>query len=171
MLLNSSPAVGERDIDAILEDIQLPTDLLAALKPIPSCIVANFLLIRAPPRPGSRKYFLEASSWFSLESPNDKLDDVGDLILPSEKLCDTLDSHLRKAIDQGMCSVQHPVKHILFDAQVPALKPGSTETRSREREEKMGILGGFFGGYIPKITENRPFFGRYHTKNRKLALW
>ena len=114
MLLNSSPAVGERDIDAILEDIQPPSDLLAALKPIPSCTVANFLLIRAPPRPGSRKYFLEASSWFSLEPPNDKLDDVGDLILPSEKLCDTLDSHLRKAIDQGMCSVQHPVKTGIF---------------------------------------------------------
>src|SRR6266436_6255672 len=113
MLLNSSPAVGERDIDAILEDIQPPTDLLATLKP--SCTVANFLLICAPPRPGSRKYFLEASSWFSLESPNDKLDDVGDLILPSEKLCDTLDSHLQKAIDQEVCSVQHPVKHILFD--------------------------------------------------------
>jgi hypothetical protein len=62
-------------------------------------------------------------------------------------------------------------EHILFDAHVPALKPGSTETRSREREEKMGIFRGFFGGYIPKITENRPFFGRYHTKNRKLALW
>src|SRR5882762_7409495 len=109
MLLNSSPAVGERDIDAILEDIQPPSDLLAALKPIPSCTVANFLLICAPPRPGSRKYFLEASSWFSLEPPNDKLDDVGDLILPSEKLCDTLDSHLRKAIDQGMCSLQQKV--------------------------------------------------------------
>ena len=94
MLSNSTPAIGQRDIDAILEDIQPPMDLLAALKPIPSCTVANFLLIHAPPCPGSRKYFLEASSWFSSEPPNDRLDDVGDLILPSEKLCETLDSHL-----------------------------------------------------------------------------
>jgi hypothetical protein len=40
-------------------------------------------------------------------------------------------------------------EHILFDAHVPALKPGSTETRSREREEKMGI------------------FRRLHTKNHR----
>jgi hypothetical protein len=26
-------------------------------------------------------------------------------------------------------------------------------------------------GYIPKFTENRPFCGRYHTKNQKMALW
>jgi len=44
-------------------------------------------------------------------------------------------------------------EHILFDAQVPALKPGSTETRSREREEKMGIFG--------------RFFWRLHTKNHR----
>jgi len=31
-------------------------------------------------------------------------------------------------------------------------------------EEKMGIFLDFFGGYIPKITENQPFFRRYHTK-------
>jgi hypothetical protein len=43
------------------------------------------------------------------------------------------------------------------------LKPGSTETRTRKREEKKRILN-FFGGYIPKITENQPFFGRYHAK-------
>jgi hypothetical protein len=112
--------LNKRDIDAILEDIQPPTDLLTQAYTFLYCG-------KLPPHPGSRKYFLEASSWFSLESPNDKLH-VGDLILPSEKLCNTLDSHLQKAIDQGMCSVQHPVKHILFDAQVPALKPGSTET-------------------------------------------
>jgi hypothetical protein len=38
-------------------------------------------------------------------------------------------------------------------------------------KKKWGFWGDFFRGYIPKITENRPFFGRYHTKNRKLALW
>jgi hypothetical protein len=57
---NSTPAVGQRDIDTILEDIEPPVDLLAALKPVASCTVANFLLIHVPPRPGSRKYFLEA---------------------------------------------------------------------------------------------------------------
>jgi hypothetical protein len=35
-------------------------------------------------------------------------------------------------------------------------------------EKKIWI---FLGGYIPKFTENRPFFARYHAKNRKLALW
>jgi len=97
------------DIDAILENIQPPMDLLAVLKPEASCTVANFLLIHALPHPGSRKYFLEASSWFSLEPPNNRLDDVDDLILPSEKLCETLDSHLQKAVEQGMCSVEHLV--------------------------------------------------------------
>src|SRR5258705_7844241 len=61
-------------------------------------------------------------------------------------------------------------KHILFDAQVLLLKPGSTETQSRERGKKWRFFLDFFGGYIPKNTENRPFFGRYHTKNRKLTL-
>jgi len=98
------------DIDAILENIQPPMDLLAVLKPEASCnTVANCLSIRVPPRPGSRKYFLEASSWFSSEPPNNRLDDVDDLILPSEKLCETLDSHLQKAVEQGMCSVEHLV--------------------------------------------------------------
>ena len=111
---NSTAAVAQRDIDAILEGIQPPKDLLAVLKPIASCTVANFLLIHVPPCSGSRKYFLEASSWFSLEPSNGRLDNIDDLILPSEKLCETLDSHLRKAVEQGMCSVQHPVKTGVF---------------------------------------------------------
>jgi hypothetical protein len=74
-------------------------DLFAVLKPEASCTVANCLSIRPLPHPGSRKYFLEASSWFSLEPPNNRLDDVDDLILPSEKLCETLDSHLQKAVE------------------------------------------------------------------------
>jgi hypothetical protein len=32
----------------------------------------------------------------------------------------------------------HSSEYILFGGQVPTLKPGSTETRSRKREEKMG---------------------------------
>jgi hypothetical protein len=113
-MLSNSTSARHGDIDAILENIQPPMDLLAMLKPEASCTVANFLSIRAPPRPGSRKYFLEASSWFSSEPPNNRLDDVDDLILPSEKLCETLDGHLRKAVERGMCSVEHPVKSGVF---------------------------------------------------------
>jgi hypothetical protein len=105
MPLNSTQAVVQRDIDAILEDIQPPMDLLVVLKPIASCTVVNFLLIHAPPCPGSRKYFLEASFWFSLEAPNNRLDNISDFILPSKKLCETLDSHLQKVVEQGMCLV------------------------------------------------------------------
>ena len=101
---------GLEDIDTILEDIQPPMEFLAALKPLPSCTVSDFLQVDAPLRPGSRKYFLEASSWFSLETPNDRPEHIGNLILPSKKLCETLDGWLRKAVQEGMHSVQHPIK-------------------------------------------------------------
>jgi hypothetical protein len=111
---NNSSAGLEGDIDTILEGIQPPTELLAALKPLPSCTVSDFLLVNAPSRPGSRKYFLEASSWFSLEIPNDIPENIDNLILPSEKLCEILDGYLRKAAQDGMNSVQHPVKIGVF---------------------------------------------------------
>jgi hypothetical protein len=45
-------------------------------------------------------------------------------------------------------------EHILFDTQVPALKLGSTETRSWEREEKMGI---FLEVTYQKSPKTNPF--------------
>ena len=78
---SNSTSARRWDIDAILENIQPPMDLLAMLKAEASCTVANCLSIRAPPHPGSRKYFLEASSWFSSEPPNNRLDDA-------KKLCE-----------------------------------------------------------------------------------
>jgi hypothetical protein len=39
------------------------------------------------------------------------------------------------------------------------------------KKKKWGFFKDFLGGYIPKITENRHFFRRYHAKNWKLALW
>ncbi|KIM76574.1 hypothetical protein PILCRDRAFT_12630 [Piloderma croceum F 1598] len=89
---------NEADLDTILEKIQPPLELLAALKPSPSRTVSDFLQIRQPPRPGSRKYFLDPSF----------------LILPSERLCEILDSYLPDAVCNGMQSVQHPVKKQVF---------------------------------------------------------
>src|SRR5882762_9986010 len=48
-------------------------------------------------------------------------------------------------------------EHILFDAQVPALKPGSTKTRLWEQEEKMGIFGDFLEVTYQKSPKINPF--------------
>jgi hypothetical protein len=102
------------DIDSILESIQPPSELLVSLKPLPTCTVAQLLAMQRPSRPGSRKYFLEPTLWFTAEKPNYTPVNISDLVLPSETLCEILDSHLRAAIQKGMSSVQHPVKTGIF---------------------------------------------------------
>ena len=112
--LASEGSRQESDLDTILENFQPPSELLAALKPTPSCSVSDFLQVASPPRPGSRKYFLDPLLWFTTETPNKTFESVDSLILPSEKLCETLDSHLQEAVRSGMQSVQHPVKADVF---------------------------------------------------------
>ena len=81
----------DMDIDTVLEKIQPPQELLAALKPSPSCTVSEFLAVYWPLCPGSRKYTLKPNLWFSPETPNYIPVEVGDLVLPSKKLCEILD--------------------------------------------------------------------------------
>ena len=92
MAQSSSCSNGHKDLDILLKNIQPPLELLAALKPPPSRTVADFLQIIVPLCPGSRKYFLEPSLWFSTETPNATFENVQGLILPSEKLCETLEA-------------------------------------------------------------------------------
>jgi hypothetical protein len=112
--VNGENGRNEADLDTILEKIQPPSELLAALKPSPSRTISDFLQIRQPPRPGSRKYFLDPSLWFSAETPNCTFESIDSLILPSERLCEILDSYLPDAVRNGMQSVQHPVKKQVF---------------------------------------------------------
>jgi hypothetical protein len=113
-LTKCSTNARPQDLDATLEAIQPPPELLAALKPSPLCNVSEFLVVRQPPRPSSRKHTLKSSSWFSRELPNSIPADIHDLVLPSEKLCENLDGDLRDAVKNGMQSIEHPVKIGVF---------------------------------------------------------
>jgi hypothetical protein len=82
-----------------------------------------------------------------LEPPNNRLDDVDDLILPSEKLCETLDGHLRKGVGCVQWSILLPAcndlllsrsEYILSDAHAPSLKPVDVQKCNR------GCGGDFF---------------------------
>jgi hypothetical protein len=53
VLSNGDNSGNEADLDTILEQMQPPSELLAALKP-PSRTVSDFLQARQPPRPGPK---------------------------------------------------------------------------------------------------------------------
>jgi len=68
-------------------------------------------------------------------------------------------------------SILSKSEHILFGGlRCHALKPGKHRKQIVEREEKMGFLGFFWRLTYQKSLKNANFFGRYHVKNRKLAL-
>ena len=104
------------DMDTALESIQPPLNILTSLKPSPSRPDSEFLAAPCPSRPGSRKYFLQPNEWLSTAAPNDKQNDALSIILPSEseKVCEQLDSYLRQAVEDGKCSVQHPVEEGVY---------------------------------------------------------
>ncbi|TFY77278.1 hypothetical protein EWM64_g6734 [Hericium alpestre] len=102
------------DIDTTLESIQPPDTLLAQLKPDPSISVAEFLTWHQPDQPGSRKWNLPTQEWYSQSLPTAHPTTVHDLTLPSSKLCENLDSDLRKAVLAGDQSVQHPTTNGVY---------------------------------------------------------
>lgn len=114
MFTQLDPDKGATDIDSVLESIQPTSELLTALKPDSTLPVTEFLKVPCPRRPGSRKYFLKPSEWFTDIEPNHIPQRLEDLILPSEKVCQALDDDLRKAVQKGSLSVQHPVKTDVF---------------------------------------------------------
>ena len=97
------------DIDARLEQIQPPEQLLIQLKPSPTLAVSDFLALKVPRRPRSPNAPQSHSEWFTRCVPNmDVPCSAHELILRAANSCTQLDSSLAKAVCDGMLSVRHP---------------------------------------------------------------
>ena len=78
---------GSQAIDKKLEQIQMPSNLLTALKLLSSCLVRKFLDVPAPSQSTSWQDAFEPMTWFFSEEPTADIT-LMNISLPSKQLYD-----------------------------------------------------------------------------------